>query len=495
MRIFTASLATETNTFSPLPVDMAAFKAGLYASPGRHPDTPTLCSAPVVAARLRGRAEGWTVIEGTAVWAEPAGLVARSTYEHLRDEILGQLAAALPVDAVVLGLHGAMVADGYDDCEGDLLGHIRTLVGPRTVVAAELDLHCHLTAACVTAADILVTFKEAPHTDFAERAVEVVDLAVRTARGEISPVMSTFDCRMIDRFRTGRQPMRGFMQRVKALEGRDGVLSISVVHGFPAADVPEMGAKTLVVTDARPDFGMSLARDLGMELFSFRGRATDPLVSLDAAFDRVPERPGAPVVLADVRDNPGGGTAGDSTFLLRRMIERGITEAAFASIWDPQAVRICFAAGPGARLPLRFGGKASAGSGPPIDAEILVTRVVPDAVQTFRESIVPMGDCAAIRVSGIDVIVATGRAQVFEPSLFANLGIAVSECRVVAVKSANHFSAAFTPLASEIIHVDAGGPFPGDPRTLGLRRVRRPIWPLDEDPHGPGSEHLRESSV
>ena len=120
-------------------------------------------------------------------------------------------------------------------------------------------------------------------------------------------------------------------------------------------------------------------------------------------------------VLADVRDNPGGGTAGDSTFLLRRMIERGITEAAFASIWDPQAVRICFAAGRGARLPLRFGGKASAGSGLPIDAEILVTRVVPDAFQTFRESIVPMGDCAAIRVGGIDVILASGRAQVFEP--------------------------------------------------------------------------------
>src|SRR5687768_9470785 len=112
MRIFTASLATETNTFSPVPTDLNAFRAAFYAPPGQHPDTPTLCSSVVPILRQRGRAEGFTVIEGTSCWAEPAGLIQRAAYEHLRDEILGQLAAALPVDGVVLGLHGAMVAQG-----------------------------------------------------------------------------------------------------------------------------------------------------------------------------------------------------------------------------------------------------------------------------------------------------------------------------------------------------------------------------------------------
>ena len=121
LRIFTASLATETNTFSPIPTDRASFEMAFYAPPGRHPDTPTLCSAPIVVLRRRAKEEGFALIEGTATWAEPGGTVQRAAYEGLRDEILGELSAALPVEAVVLGLHGAMVAQGYDDCEGDLL--------------------------------------------------------------------------------------------------------------------------------------------------------------------------------------------------------------------------------------------------------------------------------------------------------------------------------------------------------------------------------------
>src|SRR5258705_11590139 len=135
MRIFTASLATETNTFSPIPTDRTAFEMAFYAAPGKHPDTPTLCSSPIVALRRRAAADGLTVIEGTATWAEPGGVLQRQAYEGLRDEILGQLQAALPVDAVMLGLHGAMVAQGYDDCEGDLLAKVRGIVGPDVVIA------------------------------------------------------------------------------------------------------------------------------------------------------------------------------------------------------------------------------------------------------------------------------------------------------------------------------------------------------------------------
>ena len=130
VRVFTAALATETNTFSPIAVDRRAFEASLCARPGEHPATPTLCTAPITVGREVCAQQGWTLIEGSASWADPAGLVARTTHEELRDEILAQLQAAMPVDAVVLGLHGAMVAQGYDDPEGDLLSRIRTIVGP-----------------------------------------------------------------------------------------------------------------------------------------------------------------------------------------------------------------------------------------------------------------------------------------------------------------------------------------------------------------------------
>jgi len=484
MRVFAASLATETNTFSPIPTDLAAFKESFYAPPGQHPDTPTLCSAPMVVARRRAKTDGFTLVEGTATWAEPAGIVSRATYEGLRDEILGQLKAALPVDVVILGLHGAMVAHGYDDCEGDLLERVRAIAGPKAIIAAELDPHSHLSARRLANSDILVTFKEVPHIDFADRAEEVVDLALRAARGEIHPVTSVWDCRMLDMLPTSKQPMRGFVDRIKALEGKDGVLSISVIHGFGAADVADVGIKMLVITDNQPEKGAALAEKLGRELFAMRGTTGHTMLGIDAAIDAALKVDGGPVVLTDVWDNPGGGTAGDATMVLRRFIERGIQDVAFGTIWDPMAVKLCMAAGEGAVLPLRFGGKASPHSGQPVDAEVTITKVVPHAFQHFRDSIVPLGDSAAIRFNGIDVILNSNRAQSFEPDLFSNLGIDPLKKKMLVLKSANHFFGAFSKIAKAVIYIDAGGPYPGNPRTIPYRKIRRPIWPLDPDPHG-----------
>jgi microcystin degradation protein MlrC len=173
----------------------------------------------------------------------------------MRDEILSQLRAAMPVDGVLLGLHGAMVAHGYDDCEGDLIARVREIVGEKTVIGVELDPHCHLTEQRVRGADIIILFKEYPHIDFAERAEELVTLVVKAIRGNIRPKMSLYDCRMIDVFPTTREPGIGFVAKMKNLEGRDGVLSVSLGHGFWQGDVPEHGTRVLVVTDNAKDKG------------------------------------------------------------------------------------------------------------------------------------------------------------------------------------------------------------------------------------------------
>ncbi|MBC7637909.1 MAG: M81 family metallopeptidase, partial [Acetobacteraceae bacterium] len=222
MRIFAASLGTETNTFAPIPTDRRAFMATYYP-PGQHPATPTLCSAPIIAARLAVAREGHVLIEGTATWAEPAGTVGQATYEALRDEILDQLRAALPVDVILLGLHGAMVAYGYDDCEGDLIRHA-SAIAPDAIIGVELDLHAHLSDMMVEYADLIVAFKEFPHTDFLARAEELTALCLRAAKGEISPVGAVFDCRMIGGYMTSREPGRSFVDRIQAMGGRDGIL-------------------------------------------------------------------------------------------------------------------------------------------------------------------------------------------------------------------------------------------------------------------------------
>lgn len=484
MRIFTAALATETNTFSPICVDRRAFEASLYAPPGQHPQTPTLCTAPLTVGRQIAAQKGWELIEGTAAWADPAGLVNRSAYESLRDEVLDQLRAAMPVDAVVLGLHGAMVAAGYEDTEGDILARVREIVGPDILVCAELDPHSHLTPQRLKAADFFVYFKEFPHTDFVDRAEDLWRIAVDTLEGRVKPVMSVFDCRMIDVYPTSRDPMRSFVDKIMKIERDDAdILSISVIHGFMAGDVPEMGTKLLVVTDGKPEKGKALARELGLELFSKRGTFIMPQINEKEAVTEALAGTSFPVVIADVWDNPGGGTAGDATVLLAELLARGAKDTAIGTIWDPMAVQICMAAGEGAEIQLRFGAKSAPGTGNPVDGTVRVVKLVPNAEMRFGESFAPFGDAAHIVLDGIDIILNSTRAQSFDPSLFSIMGIDPSAKKILVIKSTNHFFASFSKISTKIIYCSAGTPYPNNPAKTPYRRAPKDIWPMIADPH------------
>jgi microcystin degradation protein MlrC len=483
MRIFVAGVATEVNTFSPIFIDLKSFKHSLYALPGEHGDRPTLVTSPLIHARRRASEGEFELIEGTIAWTDPGGLINRSAYETIRDEILAQLKAAMPIDGVALCLHGAMVAQGYDDPEGDLISRIREIVGPGAIIAAGLDPHSHLTARRVFASNILVAFKEFPHTDFVERGAEVVDLLVRTIRQEIKPVMSVFDCKMIDVFPTSWQPMRGFVDRLIALERTDPlVLSTSLIHGFMAGDVPELGARMLVITNDAKAHGDSLAETLGREIFSLRGRSMPNLLTPQEAIRRAQNIGRAPVVIADFWDNPGGGVAGDGTIILKALLDSKVTEAALATIWDPIAVQHCVTAGVGARIPLRFGAKSAPGCGEPIDAEVTVKRFVPNARQTFGAMDVAMGDSVVIELQGIEIILNSVRSQAFERTVFSVMGINPLDKELLVVKSTNHFHADFSKIASEIIYCAAGKPYPSDPKTTAYKKARRTIWPIVDQP-------------
>ncbi|MBL4785353.1 MAG: M81 family metallopeptidase [Cohaesibacteraceae bacterium] len=489
MRLFTAALATETNTFSPIAINLSAFEDSLYAKPGEHPDTPTLCSAPVVVSRRVAKEEGWDLIEGTSAWADPAGLINRETYEGLRDEILDQLKEAMPVDAVVLGLHGAMVANGYDDPEGDFLSRIRRLVGPDILVCATLDPHSHLTQKRFDAVNFFVAFKEFPHTDFVDRAEDLLSLVKRTLKREINPVMAMFDCKMIDIFPTSRQPMRSFVDKLITMEkGDPNILSLSLIHGFMAGDVPEMGTRMLAVTDGDLFHAESLARDLGMEVFAMRGKSIMPRLevneALDQALSAIQKHPGKPVVIADIWDNPGGGTAGDSTIILKALIDRKFTNATVGTIWDPIAVKICMAAGTGSRILLRFGAKSAPLTGDPIDKMVTIVKTVKQAEQIFGSSLVPIGDTVVIEFDGLEVILNSTRAQTFDKSLFEIMGIDPTQRALLVIKSTNHFYDSFSRISPTILWCSAGRPYPNDPVTTDYRKARHTIWPREPNPHG-----------
>jgi microcystin degradation protein MlrC len=244
----------------------------------------------------------------------------------------------------------------------------------------------------------------------------------------------------------------------------------------------------MVVTDDDKAKGDALAEKLGRELYALREKLAMPMLSAEDGIARAlavrAEKPGKPVVIADIWDNPGGGVAGDGTVVLRAMMAHGLKNVGVATIWDPIAVQFCHAAGEGAAIDLRFGGKAGPLAGEPIDARVRVVKAVAEGWQSFGPSRVTLGASAVVRIegTGIDIILNTNRTQTFEPDIFSNLGIDPMGKDFLLIKSTNHFYAGFAPIAAEILYVAAQSSYPIDPRVTDYRKLTRPIWPRVADP-------------
>lgn len=487
MKILIAGIATETNTFSPIPTCLDDFRV-LRANEQRQ---EPVAHAHLNIAATWGQcvsARGYELVFGLMAHAQPSGVTVRSAYESLRDEVLSDIEAAMPIDIVLLNLHGAMIAQGYDDCEEDFIHRVRSAVGTQTVIGVLLDPHCHLSSSKIEAADIVITYKEYPHVDVQDRARELFDLSVATRQGKVHPVMALFDCRMVGVFPTSRQPMRSFVDAMKDAERRPAVLSLSWGHGFPFADVPHMGSKMLAVTDGDSALSMQLAEELGRRAYALRGEVGFESLSTEQALSKALASERIPVVVADQSDNPGGGAPGDSTFALRWLLDHGAEEVALAIFYDPEVVRIARKAGRGATLTVRLGGKLGPASGAPVDMEVTVLSLRNDYRHAFPQgSADPIlrsaGDVVALRCGSIDVIVSTERCQCFSPSIFSDMGIDPSRKRVLIPKSTQHFYSAFAPIAGEIIYMASPGALAMDLKLIPYRRFdARDKYPWVHDP-------------
>lgn len=493
MRLFIAGLVHETSSFSPLPTHVASFGEGVLVRRHDAGALQQIAAQPnlmgVIAAAAR---QGDTLLHGLYAEAQPSGPLSRADYERLRDELLADLQAALdagPLDAVALVLHGAMLADGYPDCEGDLLQRVRALVGPQRPVGALLDLHCNLSPAMVDSGAVLIACKEYPHIDYAARGEELHALLGAMVRGELALQARWQRVPLLGIFGTTQPPMRDFVRELQVAEQAvPGVRSVSVLHGFPWSDTPFTSAAVLVLAEASPAAGRAaerLATELAERFYALRHTASAHRLPLAAALDEaeaaMAAEPGRPVVLADTADNPGGGAAGDSTFVLRELLARGWRDVALGMIWDPQAVAIASAAGPGARLPLRIGGKVGPRSGDPVDLDVEVLACRTDARQRSLTpgGTDPLGAAVAVQAHGLTLVLNSTRQQVFSPECFTEFGIDPAAQRLVVVKSTQHFRSGFDAMAAAVIYADSPGSLAADLGRLPYRHLPRPVWPLD----------------
>ena len=337
-------------------------------------------------------------------------------------------------------------------------------------------------------ANVIVAFKEYPHTDPLERLEELWRLTLDTALGSIAPVTAVYDCRMVSFWHTTREPMKSFVQRMKDLEGRDGVLSVSFGHGFPYGDTPDTTAKVWVVADSRVDTdgqrAAALAAQLGREVWDMREAMRPDSLELNAALDQLlATPPGKPVVLADRADNAGGGAASDSTFILRRLIERGVGNVAMGAFWDREALETCQHAGVGAALNLRLGGKSGPTSGAPVELNVKVRALKADHVQTGLGTTQPCGASGWVSTEdGIDLVLISMRCQVFGTDLFTGLGIDLASKRAVIVKSSQHFHDDFAPIAQRILYVDTPGLLRNDLENMTYHHRDLNFWPRVDNP-------------
>lgn len=480
MKLLIAGLATETNSFSPIPTGTLAFE-DTFVSRNATALTANMFSAPMLEWHRMGEARGWEVVESLSAFAQPAGPTIRTTYEAYRDEILEAVRVQAP-DMFLISMHGAMIAEGYDDCEGDLLARARAILGPDVVIGLEIDPHSHLTDQMMHSADIIVCYKEYPHIDVAERAREVFALAADMAEGKIRPVMREVDCKMITMYHTSRAPMRGFVDRMQAQEGQDGVLSLSLVHGFPWGDSARVGTRMLAITDGNAQQARDVAQSYADALWALRDQLLPDWPGISGALDKAEAAQATPVVIADFADNAGGGAPADSTFVLREVLARGMKDVALGIFWDPVLVRMCCDVGQGGRMKVRLGGKVDVTSGDPVDLVVTVRGIKHEMFQWMGEGKMPMGTGVWLEADGVHLVLSDLRTQAFHPIGFTDLGLDLSTLRAVVVKSSQHFYAGFAPIASEVIYINGPGAITPDYANIPYTKRDGAFWPKVENP-------------
>ncbi|MCE8538106.1 M81 family metallopeptidase [Ruegeria pomeroyi] len=480
MKMLIACLATETNTFSPMPTGRNAFEASMVTREAtRQP--ANLFTAPLHEWRRMAEGKGWEVMESLSAVAQPAGTTVREVYESYRDEILADIEAHQP-DVLLMSMHGAMVADGYDDCEGDMMTRARALMGPKKVIGLELDPHNHLTKAMLDNATLIINYKEYPHVDAPDRARELFAMAADAAEGKTQPVMQAHDCRMLTIIETMKEPAKSYVQAMKDAEGKDGILSVSLAHGFPWADVADVGAKTLVIADDNPDAAATTAKDFADKLWDIREGLRMDYPDIGQALDIVAAANQGPITLADMGDNAGGGAPADSTYFLQEILKRGMKDIAHGIFWDPVLVAMCQDAGVGARMRVRLGGKICAESGEAVDLDVTVRAIREGMTQELGESDMPMGTGVWLDADGVHLIVSSIRTQNFAPTVYTDLGLDLTEMRAVIPKSTNHFYQNFERISPEVIHVRTPGTVTPDMTIIPFTKRDGNYWPKVENP-------------
>ena len=490
-QILSAEISHETNTFNIYPTNIQHFQ-NRYLLDGKTAIAVRGDSNTELAGVLDiARNYGWELTHTISAAAGPGGRVTDDAFEKLCAPLI-DAAKQDSWDGVLLMLHGAMVTASYDDGEGEILRRLREVIGPDVPIAVTLDPHANVSSAMCELAQVLVSFTTYPHVDIRATGARVAELLHRAVAGDANPITLRAHRSMLEEANGGRTDAGPMIERHaigRSREARKGIYAVSINGAFPCADIADVGPTVLVTSEIGIKGAQSIADEIADDIWARRDEKLNHYLSVEEAAQMAKAwKPGGgPLVIADYADNPGSGAYGDSTALLLALLEQGVVDACFGPMIDSEIAQNLCTETIGTTVTVSVGGKtAPAFGGGPItltgtiqwNGEGSFTGSGPILGGQQRS----FGPTAVLRVKGVDILIVTIAHQLLDLRQFEAFGIDPQNKNIVALKSMQHFRAAFTPIAGRIIVCDSGALCTLNYAALDYKRVPRPMFPLDDAP-------------
>jgi microcystin degradation protein MlrC len=496
-RIAVLGFAIECNRFSP--VTTAAdfeqdvdIRGNQIVSEARSGASITMPDLPGFFTEM-DRTGQWTPVPLRVALAQPGGPVEESFFRNFLSDIEAGLKAAGPLDAVFISAHGAALAEGTDDPDGDLFEIVRKHVGPDIPVVAVFDLHANVSHKMIDNLSVFVGYLENPHTDIYERGVEAAK-HMRECLGGARTVITMVKVPLVPpqiSLLTAKGPYADLIKYGQTKVGGD-ILNVSVMAGFAYSDSPKNGLTAVVTArNANRQAAARLSLDIAKRAWAMKERFKRAMMSLgDAVQFAVSvgrDRRRKPIILADVADNPGGGGRGNTTYLLRALKGARAQHVLFGVFNDATVAAKAHELGEGAIFTASFNSQEHQEFSLPFDSEAKVVKLS-DGRYVGRRGVLKnvssdMGPSALLDLGGIQLVVISHRCQCMDPRQFEMFGLDIAQARVVVVKSRGHFRGGFDEFfkPDQIYEVDCPGLTSPVLANFTWTKLPRPVYPLDEE--------------
>lgn len=421
--------------------------------------------------------------------AVPGGPLTRECYSALRTELLQRLEKALPVDGVLLPLHGAAAAEDIGDLEGDLLQQVRKLVGPEAPIVGTLDLHAHVTEPMIRNADALLAWETYPHADTYTTGVRGAGMLFDILDGKVRPAMAIAKVPVIvSGFKgntEGPGPFADVMRFAKSLEGRDGVVSTSAFLVHPYLDTADMGGGGLVITNGNIDQAANLASQIARMYWERRFDLEPKVWTPEEAIDEGLRVDGGPVLLLEAADTAGGGAAGDSVATLRALLAANLSGVSLAMVVDPEAAAVCHQAAAGSEITVTLGHKLDSRWGKPISVTGRIEKLT-DGKFVYSGGIwggqaANMGPSAKLKAGGVEILLCSYATYDWADEQYRSLEMDTSSAKFIVVKNPMNYRVGYAGRFKAAFVLDTPGPTPASLGHVEFKKLARPYYPADEE--------------